>query len=143
MNLRQPKQLFSDRAGMLLSCLLASATNNSLLMYQSYYGLQEMPFYITPDPKFLYLRESPALTGSRLVSYFQGLEPSSIETVPLHGSGETGSDADLRRPAEQPLRLGNIGPGIVHVRRVQRGDLQRGLFPQRGFDQGDDLLERK
>ena len=85
----------------------------------------------------------PALTGSRLVLYFQGLEPSSIETVPLHGSGETGSDADLRRPTEQPLRLGNIGPGIVHVRRVQRGDLHRGFFPQRGFDQGDDLLERK
>lgn len=24
-------------------------------MYQSYYGLREMPFHITPDPKFLYL----------------------------------------------------------------------------------------
>ena len=58
MNLRQPKQLFSDRAGMLLSCLLVSATDNSLLMYQSYYGLQEMPFHITPDPKFLYLSET-------------------------------------------------------------------------------------
>lgn len=26
-----------------------------ILMYQSYYGLNEMPFNITPDPKFLYL----------------------------------------------------------------------------------------
>ena len=24
-------------------------------MYQSYYGFTEMPFHITPDPKFLYL----------------------------------------------------------------------------------------
>jgi general secretion pathway protein A len=24
-------------------------------MYQSYYGFKEMPFNITPDPKFLYL----------------------------------------------------------------------------------------
>jgi len=24
-------------------------------MYQSFYGLTEMPFNITPDPKFLYL----------------------------------------------------------------------------------------
>jgi type II secretory pathway predicted ATPase ExeA len=24
-------------------------------MYQSFYGLSEMPFNITPDPKFLYL----------------------------------------------------------------------------------------
>ncbi|MDP1581428.1 MAG: AAA family ATPase [Candidatus Didemnitutus sp.] len=26
-------------------------------MYQSYYGLTEMPFHITPDPKFLYLSQ--------------------------------------------------------------------------------------
>ena len=28
------------------------------LMYQSYYGFTEMPFHITPDPKFLYLSET-------------------------------------------------------------------------------------
>jgi general secretion pathway protein A len=27
-------------------------------MYQSYYGLTEMPFHITPDPKFLYLSDT-------------------------------------------------------------------------------------
>lgn len=27
-------------------------------MYQSYYGFSEMPFHITPDPKFLYLSET-------------------------------------------------------------------------------------
>ncbi|HEY4247584.1 MAG TPA: AAA family ATPase [Lacunisphaera sp.] len=27
-------------------------------MYQSYYGFTEMPFHITPDPKFLYLSET-------------------------------------------------------------------------------------
>jgi general secretion pathway protein A len=26
-----------------------------LSMYQAYYGFQEMPFNITPDPRFLYL----------------------------------------------------------------------------------------
>jgi len=35
-----------------LGCLRAYSYSN---MYQSYYGFKEMPFNITPDPKFLYL----------------------------------------------------------------------------------------
>ncbi len=37
------------------SCVLGSGPDTRPAMYQSYYGFTEMPFHITPDPKFLYL----------------------------------------------------------------------------------------
>jgi general secretion pathway protein A len=38
-----------------LACFFSFGPDTHAAMYQSYYGFTEMPFHITPDPKFLYL----------------------------------------------------------------------------------------
>jgi len=57
-------------------------------MYQSYYGLTEMPFHITPDPKFLYL-SSTHQEALQHLKYGVGEKKGFIVLVGEVGCGKT------------------------------------------------------
>ena len=57
-------------------------------MYQSYYGFSEMPFHITPDPKFLYL-SPPHLEALQHLKYGVSERKGFILLVGEVGCGKT------------------------------------------------------
>lgn len=57
-------------------------------MYQSYYGFTEMPFHITPDPKFLYL-SPPHREALQHLKYGVGERKGFIVLVGEVGCGKT------------------------------------------------------
>lgn len=67
-------------------------------MYQTYYGLRELPFELTPDPKYLYLTP----THSEALSNLEyGLVAAKAVTV-LIGEAGTGKTTLLRAALESP-----------------------------------------
>ena len=63
-------------------------------MYQAFYGLRELPFELTPNPKFLFL--SAAASGGVQHSAVRAVSAPKAVTV-LIGEAGTGKTTLLRR----------------------------------------------
>ena len=106
-------------------------------MYQSYYGFTEMPFHITPDPKFLYLSTTHQEALQHL-KYGVGEKKGFI--VLIGEVGPTEDDKHVRRARvvrpdeldDQPAAdhaQPHAGAGVDHagLQGKQAGGLGRGV----------------
>jgi general secretion pathway protein A len=105
-------------------------------MYQRFYGLRELPFELTPDPRFLFLtpRHREALSNLHY-----GLSSAKSLTV-LVGEAGTGKTTLLRTALESE-QCRNVRCGYLNNPILTRGDFVRLLAAR--FELGGQVAESK
>ena len=96
-------------------------------MYQSYYGLTEMPFHITPDPKFLYL-SPPHQEALQHLKYGVGERKGFIVLVGEVGCGKT----TLCRKFLSELDPDHYDTALILNPRVNETQMLRAILAELG-----------
>jgi type II secretory pathway predicted ATPase ExeA len=86
-------------------------------MYESFYGLQEKPFALTPDPQFLYLAP-PHRKALTMLEYSLTSEGSFCLITGEVGSGKTTLIRHLLQSIEQTIIVGLISNTSFHFGRL-------------------------
>jgi general secretion pathway protein A len=86
-------------------------------MYESFYGLKEKPFALTPDPDFLYLAP-PHRKALTMLEYSLASDASFCLITGEVGSGKTTLIRHLLRSMEQTITVGLISNTNVNFGRL-------------------------